>query len=113
MHCVVPGRGPKLTGVELSFCEDDFINVHSRVQVVGHRAPATLSGVGTEGTRTEKLILLDPRLSRDVGLPNDAPYGTAETLPYLKPGDNMAFYALNSLVPLATRTWQAPRAFSD
>ena len=90
--------GPHLDNVELSYCLDDFINVHTRVQAVGLRRPPATVGGG------ERLVLLDPRLSRDAGLPNDAPYGTAETLQNLRPGDNVTFYQINTLKKLATRT---------
>lgn len=40
---------------------------------------------------------------RDKGLPNDAPYGTAETFQNVQPGDTLQFFALNSLRPLASR----------
>jgi len=99
--------GPHLSNVDLSYCLDDFINVHTRVQAVGLRRPPATDGGG------ERLVLLDPRLSRDAGLPNDAPYGTAETLQNLRPGDNVSFYQLNTLTKLATRTVASATRFSD
>lgn len=105
-HSSVCRRGPRLTNVELSYCMDDFINVHTRVQVVGFR----YSSPAAPG---ETLVLLDPRLSRDIGLPNDAPYGTAESMQYLQPGDNITFYELSSLRPLATRTVNSVKRFID
>lgn len=81
--------GPRLTRVELSSTFDDYLNIHSRTQVVSRR----LSG--------NRLTILDPRLERDKGLPNDHPYGTAESFQNVRPGDTLSFYALNSLRPLA------------
>ena len=112
-HSSACRRGPRLSNVELSFCLDDFINVHTRVQVVGllHRTPHPAQGA--TGGRGQRLVLLDPRLSRDIGLPNDMPYGTAESLQHLRPGDNITFYALSTLTPLATRTVAAVKRFTD
>ena len=106
-HSSACRRGPRLSSVELSFCMDDFINVHTRVQVVVLLPPADVNAAAATAASSaprNRLVLLDPRLSRDVGLPNDTPYGTAESLQHLRPGDNVTFYQLNSLIPLATRT---------
>ena len=46
-------------------------------------------------------------------MPNDAPYGTAETLQNLRPGDNVSFFALNTLKKLATRTVATATRFTD
>lgn len=46
-------------------------------------------------------------------MPNDAPYGTAETLQNLRPGDNVSFFALNTLKKLATRTVATVTRFTD
>ena len=47
------------------------------------------------------LTILDPRLDRDRGLPNDHPYGTTESFWFVRPGDTLSFFELNSLRPLA------------
>ena len=49
------------------------------------------------------LTILDPRLNRDRGLPNDHPYGTTESFWYVRPGDTLSFFELNTLRPLAMR----------
>ena len=81
-------RGPQLLDSELSFCIDDYVNVHSRVQMV----QARLSN--------RSLIVADPRLARDYGLRDDFPYGTVETLTNARPGGALDFYAVSTLVPL-------------
>ena len=86
-------HGPKLYDVELSSTFDDYLNIHTRTQVVGQRE------IGAQN----RLTILDPRLKRDKGLANDAPYGTAETFQHVVPGNFLSFYELNSLQPLATR----------
>ena len=82
--------GPRLTRVELSATFDDYLNIHSRAQVVSGRKNGT-----------NRLTILDPRLARDRGLPNDAPYGTVESFQHVRPGDGLSLYELSTLRPLA------------
>jgi hypothetical protein len=79
--------GPGLYNVTLSNNFDDFLNVHSRMQLLGDKLGDT------------EIIVLDPRLQVAQGVPDDTPYGAAETMPNAKPGDVLAFHALNTFVP--------------
>lgn len=54
--------GPKLINVNLSSTFDDYLNIHTRTQV--------LATISADRTRVK---ILDPRLNRDKGLPNDHP----------------------------------------
>lgn len=80
-------RGPSLNNVTLSNNFDDFLNVHSRMQLLGDKLGDT------------EIIVLDPRLQVAQGVPDDTPYGAAETMPNAKPGDVLEFHALNTFVP--------------
>jgi hypothetical protein len=85
-------RGPRLRNVTLSSTFDDFLNIHTRTQLLAEL-----------GTGLHSVTILDPRLLRDKGLPNDGPYGTAETFQHVQPGDTLRFHQLNTLLPLASR----------
>ena len=54
-------RGASLRNVTLSNNFDDFLNVHSRMQMLGDKISGT------------ELIVLDPRLAVAAGSPNDTP----------------------------------------
>ena len=94
-------RGPQLLDSELSFCIDDYINVHSRVQVVHSRVS------------NRSLIVADPRLARDYGLNDDFPYGTVETLTNAQPGSALDFYATSTLIPLGRVSISALTRITD
>jgi hypothetical protein len=76
--------GAKLHNVTLSNNLDDFLNVHSRMQLLGDKLSPT------------ELIILDPRMATASGEPNDVPYGGAETMPNAKRGDVLQFHAINT-----------------
>ena len=78
--------GAHLRNVTLSNNFDDFLNVHSRLQLLGDILAPT------------ELIVLDPRLQVAQGVPDDTPYGAAETLPNARPGDVLEFHALNTFL---------------
>ena len=85
-------HGPKLLNVTLSNNFDDFLNVHSRMQLLGDVLGPT------------ELMILDPRLQVAEGVPNDTPYGAAETMPNARPGDVLQFHALNTFLPRGSAT---------
>ena len=84
--------GPALHNVTLSNNFDDFLNVHSRMQLLG------------DILGPNELIILDPRLQVAQGVPDDTPYGASETLPNARPGDVLEFHALNTFVPHGVAT---------
>jgi hypothetical protein len=113
-------RGPSLTNVTLSSTFDDYLNVHTRSQLlvqlpppVPPRPAAAAAAAALANMSSGGLIILDPRLNRDKGLPNDAPYGTAETFQNVKPGDRLQFFQLNTLLPLATRPVLSTRRLTN
>jgi hypothetical protein len=60
-------HGPSFRGGELSYCLDDFVNVHSRAQVVFKR-------------ESNSLVVIDPRLIYSRTVHDEYPYGNVETL---------------------------------
>jgi hypothetical protein len=66
---------------------DDYLNIHSRAQLL----VARLGGGAEPGP--ERLLVLDGRLSRDRGMPDDWPYGTVETMPNAAVGDVLSFFS--------------------
>ena len=45
----------------------------------------------------DELLVIDPRLSYSAGVPDDYPYGNAETLPNARQGDRFSFFHKDSL----------------
>ena len=66
--------------------------VHSRMQLLGDKLSDT------------ELIILDPRLAVAQGVPDDTPYGAAETMTNARPGDRLGFHALNTFIPRGVGT---------
>ena len=93
--------GASLRNVTLSYMLDDYLNVHSRLQFLGKRLSKT------------ELIILDPRLSIARGVPDDNPYGAAETMTNAKPGDVLEFHELNTFVPLGSAKIASIQRLSD
>ena len=50
---------------------------------------------------------------RMTAVPNDTPYGAAETMPNVKPGDTLEFHALNTFVPHGGATVKSLVRLSD
>ena len=115
-------RGPTVVDSEFSYAFDDYCNVHSRVQVSVGVVPAaalkerpsspsdnaasppsdTVTATAnttavTPATPTITLLLADPRLRRDHGLPDDGPYGVVETMPNVRPGMHLRVRSLHPL----------------
>jgi len=82
--------GPSFTGGELSYCLDDWVNIHSRAQVV------------TKQVDARHIIMIDPRLSIARSVLDDFPYGNAETLTNARPGDQMSFFTSGNLSNLGS-----------
>ena len=93
--------GPKLRNVTLSNNFDDFLNVHSRMQLLGDKLSPTT------------LIILDPRLAVAQSVPDDTPYGAAETMTNARPGDVLEFHALNTFVRHGSATIASVERLSD
>ena len=87
-------KGPKVTGCEFSFAMDDFVNVHSRVQVSTDISGDTSP---TDGSGTIKLLVADPRETLDRRAPDDFTYGVVETMPNAAPGDSFSLRSLQRL----------------
>jgi hypothetical protein len=79
--------GPKFMNGELSYCLDDFWNVHSRAQVVFRRESDT------------SLLVIDPRLAYSAGVPDNFAYGNAETLTNCRPHDKLSFWHKTTFAP--------------
>jgi hypothetical protein len=92
--------GPVFSRGELSYALDDWINIHSRAQVV------------LERTDARHLVVIDPRLKYAVSVPDDFPYGNAETLTNARPRDPMSFYASGNLTLLGSATLLSARRAS-
>ena len=50
------------------------------------------------------VLVADPRLRNDRGMPDDHPYGTVETMPNVRPGDALTFYDPSTLAVLRRAT---------
>lgn len=83
-------HGPTFTAGELSYCLDDWVNVHSRAQVVMERVDA------------RHVVLVDPRLVSAASVPDNFAYGNAETLTNAKPGDMISFFLSGNLSSLGS-----------
>ena len=90
LHSAGCERGPSFVGGELSYCLDDWVNVHSRAQAVLSRVDA------------HHLIMIDPRLSLGASVADDFAYGNAETLPNARPRDAISFFVSGALTPLGS-----------
>ncbi len=77
--------GPKFIGGEISYCLDDWINIHSRAQVF------------FEKTGEREMVILDPRLKVGSLVRDDFPYGNVETMTNAKYNDQMSFYISGNL----------------
>ena len=82
--------GPTFTQGVLSYCLDDWVNIHSRAQVVFNKTDA------------RHLTIIDPRLSSAASAPDDFPYGNVETLTNAREGDTMSFYLSGNLSSLGS-----------
>lgn len=99
-------RGPMLERCEFTVAMDDYLNVHSRAQLL---VSSQVNGVNT------KLLVLDGRLARDRGMPDDLLYGTVETMPNAAVGDVLSFFspAQGTLKKLGTAKITAVERVSD
>ena len=99
-------RGPTLERCEFTVAMDDYLNIHSRAQLLVSRRA---SGPSTE------LLILDGRLTRDRGMHDDFPYGTVETMPNAAVGDELSFFspAQGTLKKLGTAKITAVRRTAD
>ena len=79
--------GPTFVDGELSYCLDDYVNIHSRAQVVFRRESDT------------SLLVIDPRLAYSAGVPDDFAYGNAETLTNCRPRDKLSFWHKTTFAP--------------
>ena len=77
--------GPSFTQGVLSYCLDDWVNIHSRAQVVFNRTDA------------RHIIIIDPRLTSAASAPDDFPYGNVETLTNAREGDAISFFLSGNL----------------
>ena len=68
-HSSACRHGPRLSGAELSFCMDAFINVHTRVQVAVLLPPADTDAANTATAAAAAASAHQNQL----GLPNDTP----------------------------------------
>lgn len=93
--------GPHLRRVSFSYAMDDYLNVHSRAQVVAARLS------------NHSLLIIDPRLARDDAVADDSPYGTAETLPHVRGGDVFTFHVVSTLAQVARATVASTRSTTD
>jgi hypothetical protein len=88
LHSSGVKHGPSFVNGELSYCLDDWVNIHSRAQVVMQRLDA------------RHLIVVDPRLRSGASVADDFAYGNAETLTNARPGDAISFYISGNLTRL-------------
>jgi hypothetical protein len=93
--------GPSLRNVSFSYAMDDYLNVHSRAQLVAARISPT------------SLLVVDPRLARDDSVADDSPYGTVETMPNVRAGDVISFHAARSLRELGRAQVSSLRRTAD
>ena len=89
--------GPTFTSGELSYCLDDWINIHSRGQVVLERVDA------------RHLVMIDPRLNSATSEPDDFPYGNVETLTNARPRDQISFFISGNLTRLGSAVVHSTR----
>ena len=85
LHSAGCRRGPSFVAGELSYCLDDFVNIHSRAQVVLERLDA------------RHLVMIDPRLNFGTSVRDDFPFGNAETLTNAQVGDPVSFFVSGNL----------------
>ena len=85
LHSAGCRHGPSFVGSELSYCLDDFVNIHSRAQVVLERLDA------------RHLVMIDPRLNFGTSVRDDFPFGNAETLTNAQVGDPVSFFVSGNL----------------
>ena len=90
-------HGPSFTGGELSYALDDWVNVHSRAQVVLERIDA------------RHLIMIDPRLNFAESVADDFPYGNAETLTNARQSDTISFFLSGNLTTLGSAKVRSTR----
>lgn len=84
---------PSFLNGEISYCLDDFINIHSRAQVVfDHTADA------------RHMIIIDPRLDYAASTADEFPYGNVETLTNAREGDVISFFLSGNLSALGSAT---------
>ena len=92
LHSAGTKYGPFFAGGELSYALDDWLNIHSRTQVVLGRTDA------------RHLVLIDPRLNYATSVQDDFPYGNVETLTNARPRDEISFFASGNLTLLGSAT---------
>ena len=92
--------GPSFIQGELSYCLDDWVNIHSRTQVVFERTDA------------RHLIMIDPRLRSAASVADNFPYGNVETLTNAQPHDDISFYLSGNLTHLGSARVQSIRRAS-